>query len=733
MNFDKFFKFISYAVVFCGFLALWVSGGAGLFVSALFLAVIISSWFLDNTRWQISERVGTALMFFIVPLFYLDWRYKFTGFGMSETALVGVLAKLILLLTAIKLFQKKGDRDWLFLYLMSFFEVLLAAGISISPLFLACLLLYLLASLCAIITFEIKKTSGLVTAPAGRENVKSKAEDRKTESKNKLITRLPATAIVLLVLIIAVGTPLFFALPRVGSAGLGKNQNSFSSITGFSNSVSLGDIGLLKQSEEIVMRARVENAKGNNLNSTRWRGVSLDTFDNRNWTKTFEMDRELRNDNGVFRLEYAKDTGSIVVQTVYLEAIDTPVLFALSRPLAVQGNFLSLRRDSQNALNFTRNDFDRMSYKVYSDTSMPDAARLQADNENYSPDARRQYLQLPEKFDGRISQLAEQIAGDKTNRYDKASAIEKYLQTEFGYTLDLKAGGDEPLADFLFNTREGHCEYFASAMTIMLRTQGVAARIVNGFQLGEYNETADVYVVKQKSAHTWVEVYFPQENVWIPFDPTPYAGQTDGSSSGGMLGSFNQYLEALETFWIQYFVAYDSQEQRSLFRSVKNSFQEYQAKTSGWLNQVQDKIGDWWTEVRGDKGFQTSAVAIVYGIGYLAAFGLGILLIVWLYRKISKLEIWQKILAWLKNKNETTIVEFYERMQKVLASKGFRRLPHQTPLEFAFALEMPEAVKITEKYNRVRFGEKALSKDESLEIENWLEGLETNPVERAEK
>jgi hypothetical protein len=79
--------------------------------------------------------------------------------------------------------------------------------------------------------------------------------------------------------------------------------------------------------------------------------------------------------------------------------------------------------------------------------------------------------------------------------------------------------------------------------------------------------------------------------------------------------------------------------------------------------------------------------------------------------------------SWLKFRNETTIVEFYERMQKVLASKGFTRAAYQTPLEFAFALNMPEAVSITEKYHRVRFGEKRLSKNEVKEIEDWLQTL----------
>jgi transglutaminase-like putative cysteine protease len=732
MNFDKFFKFLSYAVVFCGFLALWISGGSGLFVSTLFLAVLVSAWYLEEKRWQVSEKVGTVLMIFTIPLFYLDWKYRITGFGASETAIVGMLAKLILFLTAIKLFQKKGDRDWLFLYLMSFFEVLLAAGISISPSFLASLILYLAITLCAIVAFEIRKTSRIVSekSEAGVSS-KTKSSDSalanarasaQVELKNNLIKRLPSTAIVLLFLIIVVAAPLFFAFPRVGGAGLGSNQNAFSSITGFSDTVNLGQIGQLKQNDQIVMRARIENAKKDNLNATRWRGTALDTFNNRSWSKSSFGYSDLVNDNGRYWFDRTEKIENITLQTVYLEPIDSPVLFILSRPLLIQGNFMNLKRDSGGAINFVRNDFDHLSYTVASDTSLPPVSELQADNSSYSIDAQR-YLALPE-MDERIASLAAQITEGKTNRYDKAAAVEKYLQNEFGYTLDLKAGGDEPLADFLFNVKEGHCEYFATAMAIMLRTQGVATRIVNGFQLGEYNETADVYVVKQRNAHSWVEVYFPGENVWVPFDPTPFAGQNDGAVSSGILGSFNKYMEALETFWIQYFVAYDNQEQRSLFRSVKNSFRNYQAKTSSWLNDFQAKIGDWWKEARGDKGFQTSAIAIAYGIGYLASIVLGILLIIWLYRKIKSSAAWQKFAAWLKQRHETTIVEFYERMQKVLASKGFRREPHQTPLEFAFAIEIPEAISITEKYNRVRFGEKSLSHNEAEEIENWLKILE---------
>jgi hypothetical protein len=419
----------------------------------------------------------------------------------------------------------------------------------------------------------------------------------------------------------------------------------------------------------------------------------------------------------------------LTVQTVYLEPIDSTVLFALARPVAVQGNFKTLVADSEDAMNLPSVGFERSTYKVYSDTTLPNEKQLRLDNGNYSANEYR-YLELPENLDNRIAQRSAQLIENAKNRYDKAKIIESYLQNNFGYTLEMKSGGEQPLADFLFNIREGHCEYFATAMAVMLRTQGVATRIVNGFQEGEYNETVGVYVVRQKNAHSWVEVYFPETNSWIPFDPTPFVGQNDGTTARSVLGRFDSYVQALETFWIQYFVAYDNQEQRSLFRTVKNTFADYQAKTSHWLNDFQKQFSVWWKQARGDNGFTTSAKAIGYGAAYLSAGIFGILLLIWLYCKIIKLAVWQRLFDWTKRKNETTIIEFYEQMQKVLAGRGFTRAAHQTPLEFAFALNMPEAVKITEKYNLVRFGEKNLSNDEAREIENWLENLKSNSAEK---
>jgi protein-glutamine gamma-glutamyltransferase len=735
MTFEKFFRIISYMSVLCGFLSLWVSGSFGVVATGLFFSVMVLAWFLEDSRWQISERLGTALIVLALPVFFIGWRYQFANMMTAGTALAGILGRLILALSSIKLLQKKSGRDWIFLYLMAFFEVLLGAGLSISALYLVSFLLYLLVTVCAVVAFEIRKTTDSTgkKAAAGEHIVRL---DKSDELNKVSIGRLPLTAAILIVAIAVLAVPTFFMLPRVGGAGFGSSQKKMPS-TGFSSQVRLGDIGRIQQSDETVMRVRVEDAGAGSLY---WRGIALDNFDGQAWTRTDRdfRDRFIKGEKEYIQVDSVSGKNNLVLQTVYLEPIDTPVLFALSRPVLVQGGgFDFLEKDNYGAISFRRNEFERITYKILSDRTLPPIDKLRADTSVYPVDVARMYLQLPPRMDARIGQRAEDVIRNAGNRYDKAKALESYLQNSFGYTLDLKASGEDPLADFLFNVKEGHCEYFATAMAVMLRTQGIAARVVNGFQQGDYNDTAGIYVVKQKNAHSWVEVYFAGEDggagVWVPFDPTPFAGQSTGTGAAGIAAQFNKYVEALETMWIEYFVAYDDVGQRSLLRSVREGFTDVQVKSSTWIDSITAVMARWWQEVRGDHGIGASLIAMAYGAAYLLAFASGVLLIVWLYRKARKLELWKRVVAWFGKNNEKAIVEFYERMQKILATRGFNRPPHQTPLEFAFALGMPEAVKITEKYNGVRFGEKALTSDEARNIEDWLGNLESGVLVESEK
>src|SRR5215210_7258328 len=158
MSFGAYFRAFSYAMIAVAMLALVLAGGLSVGLAFVFGLVMIGSWMLENTRWQLPERYGLGIVLLSIPLFYLDWQYQKAIGEPTERLGVTALAHLIVFLSAVKLLQVKKDRDWVFLYLISFFEVLLAAGLSFSPVFLGTLTLYLLCGLSTIISFEIQKS-----------------------------------------------------------------------------------------------------------------------------------------------------------------------------------------------------------------------------------------------------------------------------------------------------------------------------------------------------------------------------------------------------------------------------------------------------------------------------------------------------------------------------------------------------------------------------------------------
>lgn len=714
MNSDRLLQALSYTAVFCGFLSLWTTGALGIAGGLLFVALVAGAWLLEGTRFQLSERMGTVLILLAIPVFYILWRYRLLLFTGTGSELPAILARLILSLSAIKLLQKKTDRDWIFLFVMAFFQVLLAAGITISATYLVTFGAFVFVMVSTIIVFESRKTEESVRAGL-RRGSNSGLENANTWPG---FLRLLRPTALLIVAITAVAAPVFFMLPRVGGAGIG-GQSGLSTSTGFSDTVRLGGIGTIQMSDEVVMRVRLDE-DGVSAAPLRWRGIALDVFDNLSWRQSKAAIREVRErgERDLIQVDYLRGQTGLQLQTVYLEPLDTPVLFALHRAVAVQGNFQILFKDAHDSLSFPRSG-ERVTYKAVSETALPEPDVLRADRAYY-PLEFQNYLQLPRDLDERIFRLAENLTADAANRYEAATRVERYLQNEFGYTLAQRAGGDQPLADFLFNIREGHCEYFATAMAIMLRTQGIATRVVNGFQEGEFNETAGVYVVRQREAHSWVEVYFPGEGVWVPFDPTPFAGMTGGAGSTGIVARMSKYIEALEMFWIQYFVAYDNQEQRSLFTMVRRGFSDLNDRTSSSFRDLQDVLVGWWREVRGDSGARARLVALGTGLGVIAGIAAFAVLLGWSYRRAVRSRFWHWLWLRLYRRHQANAVEFYERMTSILAARGMVREPCQTPMEFAYRVGLPEVVTLTNAYHRVRFGEKQLSGFEVEEIEQSL-------------
>src|SRR5215203_3201137 len=265
MNFLTYFRAFSYGMIAVAMLALVLAGGLSTPLALLFLILMIVSWMLEKTKWQLPERYGLGIVLLSIPLFYFDWHYQKAIGEPTERLGVTALAHLIVFLSAVKLLQVKKDRDWVFLYLISFFEVLLAAGLSFSPVFLVTLTLYLLCGLSAVTAFEIQKARRSIAPTETRLLVPPDSRVFKKDGSRSWRTteaaRLPFVAVGLLLLIFVLALPLFLIAPRSGAAALTRSGGPLQNFTGFSENVTLGQIGTLKQSDDVVMRVRVEDAQ----------------------------------------------------------------------------------------------------------------------------------------------------------------------------------------------------------------------------------------------------------------------------------------------------------------------------------------------------------------------------------------------------------------------------------------------------------------------------------------
>ena len=712
MSFKTYFRAFSYATVAVATLALFLAGGVSGLLAILFWLLLAAAWKLEDTKWQFSERTGLIVVLVSIPLFILDWKYQQSVGEPAGRLGVNALAHLIIFLSVVKLLQAKKDRDWVFLYLISFFEILLAAGLSFSPIFLGTLTLYLLCGLSTIIAFEIQKArrtiavseTHLLVPPDSRifRNARRRGPRRHAEAN-----RLPFVALALLVMIFVLALPLFLVAPRSGAAAITRGGAALTNFIGFSESVTLGEIGELKRDSAVVMRVRIEDVQPRQ--DLRWRGVALDEFTGRVWKKSAAARHatQLENDKGFFQLGTTSALRRLTTQTIFLEPIESPVLFAAPRPVAIQGDFPQIRVDAEGSIQTRRHEFERVIYKALSDVSEPDAALLRTDVYPY-PAAFGRYQQLPDGLDPRIGARANAlvVSAHARSRYDEAKAIEAGLQRDYAYTLEMRAGGPDPLADFLFNVKAGHCEYFSTAMAVMLRTRGIPARVVNGFLPGEYNDTAGAYTVRQSDAHSWVEAYFPETQSWVTFDPTPAAGRTEPVRSG-LTGQLGKYAEALELLWFQYVIGYDKQEQRSLATSLHNRLFDYRRLLAQAVTFVRREISAYGQTI----GLAVFALA-------LAFLSLVVARRVWRFG-------WRG-LTWSarKPKRDASAVVFYERLLALLARRGVKRDPALTPLEFAGGLDFQPALAITRAYNRVRFGGQDLTATELREIERALAQLE---------
>ena len=724
-------------MIAAGLLALLVAGGVGPWLAAALAVVLVAAWKAEGSRWRLSERAGLVAVLLSLPLFYLDWKLQLaTGWaGDRARASVGALAHFIIFLSLVKLWHAKADRDWLFLYLVSFFEVLLAAGLSLSPRFVGSLAVYVFCAVSTVVCFEIRRAQRGAPAYETRYLFNERApwlrrwraRSRPAPAPKGEARRLVAVAVCLLALIFVLALPVFYFSPRLGRGGaMARAEGGLAGIVGFSDAVTIGEYGRLQQSERVMMRVRVEDPYAARNLSLRWRGVALDEFDGRTWRRSSrEKVYQGRNPRNFFQFGTAESVEHLTTQTFFVEPVDTPVLFIAPRAVAVSGQLPFVGRDSEGGLSTREHPQERITYRAFSDTREPPLESLRRDNGPYTREDAARYLRLPGKLDPRIPELARGLVTGTgvDNRYDAARVFEQYFRQNFKYSLDTRGEGEDPLADFMFRARAGHCEYYSTAMAVMLRSVGVAARVVNGFQMGEYNDAADVFTVRQSDAHSWVEAYFPETDAWVTFDPTPTADRPFGANGAGPRGALAKYAEALEMFWIQYVADYDRQQQQQLAITLRERLGDYQRGGFRLFERWGANFSKWWEG--------TAAVSAAAGSPLLvrvtpllvlaSALGLGLLVF---SRSGRGSRLGRRLKGWRGARAGRSPVQFYERMTRALVSRGLRRAAEQTPLEFASTLDAPEAVLLTRAYNRVRFGAHRLTATEADRVEEWLRKIE---------
>jgi len=512
--------------------------------------------------------------------------------------------------------------------------------------------------------------------------------------------------VVLLLGALVAAAALFFALPRRSGGYLSAFAPNNQFISGFSESVELGQIGQIQQSSVVVMHIQIAGDV-TGRHSLLWRGVALSLFDGRRWQspETFIalLPRFRSYDLGKYERADEADSSmrgrrSNLQYHISMEPVGTNVFFFAGHPTELRGDYGALSMDYNGSIfnNGARGPINE--YEATSDISDVAAADLAAADRAYPPAISLNYLQLP-NVDPRVPVLARQVTASAANNYERAVSLERYLQTNLGYTLDL---GDrvpaDPIANFLFERKRGHCEYFASSMAVMLRELGIPSRIVNGFRGGEFNDLTGSYIVRAREAHSWVEAYFPGHG-WVPFDPTPAASFSPSSGWRRAL----LYLDAAREFWRDWVVNYDFMRQLEVGRKAddvgRGLLQNVDARWRKFYRSLVDRVRHARTTISPVK-----AAAWVVGVSAWLALLINL-------RKILRLLKRRQLAKDPASAPKLAATIWYERMTTTVSKQGWEKRPSQTPSEFVRIIEDPalrRAVgRFTERYQRARFGDSA--------------------------
>ena len=696
---ERFFEFSLLGLAASGCLAVLSSGyldwpttvltGAGLCLRA----VLVTGLF----RLPLWPGLVTAVTVAYMGFYPLDYLFL-------SKELLPATVHLVFFLAIIKILTAHTSRDHIFVGAIAFLALLAASVLSTNLNFFACLACFLLCGVGAFASAEIRRS-----ARQGGAIVRS--------GLGNFHWRLAALSLLVTLGILLLTGGLFFLLPRTAQAAFQHLVPQRYHVPGFSNEMTLGQIGEIRQRTATVMRARVEGA--GSVGGFKWRGVALAQFDGQRWSNPPDAGELLRTREGLLQLAedvQRRRTGRRVNYEVQLNAIASDALFFVGTPEFLRLNSPAVIRTATSSYRLPFGASEGLRYGAYSflEGEGPEADEPAGP---LPPVSRLDYLQLP-PLDPRIPALAREIASGQLSAEGRARALEQHLRRHYAYTTKLLSRQvPDPLACFLFQRRQGHCEYFASALAVMLRTLGIPSRVATGFQTGLLNPISGWYVIRASDAHSWVEAWIPGRG-WTAFDPTPPDTRSPGPSLWTRLGF---YLDAAETFWDEWVLNYDLGRQLTLASSMESSGRRF---STHWLDHLRATLREW----------KSAALAWLRNYGAAA----GLLLLAGVAASLAGPRVW----VWWKARQHVRQVQrgaarpsdatlLYARLLGVLKRRGFDKPAWLTPAEFARLLPPSHLAALVEEftlaYNHLRFGGRRQAARRMVALLEQLEGIGPPP------
>lgn len=635
------------------------AGGAGLEpVSAALAAVAL----LTALFWHPSREMSRALERIWLPLAaLLVVRALAHVFVVRGDVVIPVVDLLLLLMAAEALRSLDAPND-VRLYALSF--ALLLASTAYRP---------GVAFLVAFVAFVALANLALMVGHLRRQ------AERHDVGHIPLGRALLGTTMGLTGVILAVAVVVFVTFPRVTRGWTGRGETLATSIVGFSDQVSIGEHGSrIYGNPQIVLRVEFPEGRPDGFLGLHWRGRSYDHFDGVRWTRS----RGLPPSAGPTSWYRDRWSGPVLQQRVFAAPLDVRVLFTLHPVLGIEPSG-GIQPLIENSGDFIYWGSGAPAYTAWSRAEAPDPEELRAVEGGYTPSARH-FLQLP-RLEPRVQALADSLTAGLPTRYDRVAAVQRHLRG-FGYTLELPATARETsLEHFLFQRREGHCEYFSTAMVVLLRAAGIEARNVNGFLGGEWNEFGNYLVVTQNQAHSWVEVWFPEYG-WVTFDPTP-AGAGVGSASQAWFWPGRIFFDGIQHRWSKWVLDYSLESQSGLFQRWSRTLAALEPEAPAG----------------GDTGSWRPAP--------------------WVLALVLLLSVGGAFLAWRGRARHPVEVRLYLRLRTACARSGMSVPPGLTPLALAAKLEGTGSVaaeaarRAVDLYLRTRYGGEPLDRAGLKELE----------------